>query len=119
MKEETASLTVEAAFVTSLLILVLFSVILMTFYLRDAAVAAARVRQLEMERTVAVSGTEAAGTIHTLTTGTAAVSEGTASVRYEMAGLWPLGTLRGEETAKRMLTDPAERLRQAYGREAP
>ena len=116
MKQKTetdASLTVEAAFVASLTLFTLFSVILMTFYLRDAAAVAARVCQLCMEQTVTDACPDDGAPVFTLTRGTVTVRDGTAAGSYALDGIWPVGLLRGEAAASRTLEEPGKTLRRA------
>ena len=109
-----ASITAEAAYVAGLTILILFFVIGMTFYLRDRAVAAARVRQLCMEQTVTDRSTDRGAPVFTLTEGTIERTDAGASARIRMTGLWPMSALHGGEQAQRSDADMPQILRRRH-----
>ncbi len=109
-----ASLTAEAAYVAGLTILVLFSVIGMSFYLRDRAAAAARVRLLCMEQSVCDGSTDGDGPVFTLTQGSLWITEDGAAAELHMTGVWPLSALRGREQAQRSDADMPKILRRRH-----
>ena len=107
-----AVLTVEAALVVPLVLFSLFTVLLVTFYLRDRTAAAARIRTDCMAPAV----TEKTGEtlpVFTLTTGTLTGEDGHARAALSMAGVWPMGTLSFEEEVSRPGSDVVARLRRS------